>query len=89
MKKMLLVSLILLSNCTYKPIIDTSGRSGTFNESKAVELTNDLQHCRTLAKENTNFVGNVVYWTLSPTADTKYEMLVRKCLNNRGHSVLN
>ena len=79
----------LLNACAYKPIIDTAGRSGTFDSDKAKEITNDMQHCKTLAKENTTFVGNIVYWSLSPTMDTKKESLTRKCLTNRGHSVLN
>ena len=52
MKKMLCV-IILLQACVYKPVVDTAGRSGTFDKSKSEELTNDLQHCKTLAKENT------------------------------------
>ena len=92
MKTILLImlSLSLLQGCSsYKPLIDTSGRSGTFNTDQAREITNDTQHCKTLAKENTTFVGNIVYWSLSPTMDTKKESLIRKCLTNRGHSVLN
>ncbi len=80
---------LCLTNCAYKPVIDTAGRSGTFNDTKAVEITNDLQHCKTIAKNNTTFIGNIFYWSMSPTMDTKYESLVRKCLSNRGHSVLN
>ena len=80
---------LCLTNCAYNPVIDTAGRSGTFNDTKAVEITNDLQHCKTIAKDNTTFIGNIFYWSMSPTMDTKYESLVRKCLNNRGHSVLN
>ena len=38
---------------------------------------------------NTTFVGNIVYWTLSPTMDTKKESLTRKCLLGRGHNVIN
>ena len=79
----------LLNACAYKPIIDTAGKSGTFNTDQAKEITNDMQHCKTLAKQNTTFVGNIVYWSLSPTMDTKKESLTRKCLTNRGHSVLN
>ena len=92
MKKTILtlaISCTLLSACAYKPVIDTAGRSGTFNNDQAKEITNDMQHCKTLAKENTTFVGNIVYWSLSPTMDTKKESLTRKCLINRGHSVLN
>ena len=79
----------LLNACAYKPIIDTAGKSGTFNTDQAKEITNDLQHCKTLAKNNTTFVGNILYWSLSPTMDSKKESLTRKCLTNRGHSVLN
>jgi hypothetical protein len=92
MKKTILtiaISCTLLSACAYKPLIDTSGRSGTFNEDKAKEITNDIQHCKLLAKENSNFISNITYWTLSPTMDTKYESIMRKCLDKRGHSVLN
>lgn len=88
MKKMLCV-IILLQACVYKPVVDTAGRSGTFDKSQAVELTNDLQHCETIAKKNSNFVSNILYWSVSPTMDTKYEALTRKCLINRGHSILN
>ena len=79
----------LLNACAYKPLIDTAGRSGTFNSDKAKEITNDMQHCKTLAKENTTFVGNIVYWSLNQNMDTKYESIMRKCLTKRGHSVLN
>ena len=92
MKKMILtlgLLCTLLNACAYKPIIDTAGKSGTFNTDQAKEITNDLQHCKTLAKNNTTFVGNILYWTLSPTMDTKKESLTRNCLTNRGHSVLN
>ena len=92
MKKTILtigIFTLFLQGCAYKPIIDTAGRSGTFNEDKAKEITNDIQHCKLLAKENTNFISNITYWTLSPTMDTKYESIMRKCLDKRGHSVLN
>ena len=91
MKRYFLLAVFLtLLQCTYyKPIIDTAGRSGTFNENKAHEITDDLQHCQKLAKNNTSFIGNIVYWIGSPEADTEYQSLYRKCLTNRGHSVLN
>ena len=93
MKKTILFTVVfctLLSACAYKPIIDTAGRSSaSFNESQAKEITNDIQHCKTLAKDNTSFVSNIVYWSLSPTMDTKKESLTRKCLLGRGHNVLN
>ena len=79
----------LLQGCAYNPVIDTAGRSGTFNKDKAKEITNDLHHCEYLAKQNSSFVSNVLYWTVSPTLDTKYESIMRKCLTQRGHSILN
>ena len=79
----------LLASCAYKPVVDTAGRSGTFNENKAHEITNDIQHCKKLAKNNTSFLGNIIYWIGSVEADTEYQALYRKCLINRGHSVLN
>ena len=79
----------LLASCAYKPVVDTAGRSGTFDENKAHEITNDIQHCKKLAKNNTSFLGNIIYWIGSVEADTEYQALYRKCLINRGHSVLN
>ena len=93
MKKTILtlaISCTLLSACAYKPIIDTAGKSSAnFNKDQAKEITNNVQHCKTIAKENTTFVGNILYWSLSPTMDTKYESIMRKCVLSRGHSVLN
>ena len=90
MKKLIIIiGLSLLASCSYKPVVDTAGRSGTFNETKADQITNDIQHCKQVAKENSTFIGNIVYWSLSPTMDTKKESIIRKCLTNRGHSVLN
>ena len=90
-KTILLCGLLatLLNACAYKPIIDTAGRSGTFDTDQAKEITNDTQHCQTIAKDNTNFISNILYWSVSPTMDTKYESIMRKCLTKRGHSVLN
>ena len=90
-KTMLTLGIVctLLNACAYKPIIDTAGRSGTFDTDQAKEITNDTQHCQTIAKNNTNMISNIFYWSVSPTMDTKYESIMRKCLTKRGHSVLN
>ena len=53
------------------------------------EITNDKQHCKQIARENSNLVSNFSFWFMSPQAETKYRSLYRKCLINRGHSVLN
>ena len=79
----------LLNACAYKPIIDTAGRSGTFDSDQAKEITNDEMHCEKLAKDNTNFISNISFWALNQNMDTKYESIMRKCLTKRGHSVLN
>jgi len=84
-----MLSMTLLQACAYKPIIDTAGRSGTFDSDRANLITDDQLHCKTIAKDNSNFVSNILYWSLSPTMDTKYRSIVRKCLTKRGHSVLN
>ena len=93
MKKTILMTMLVctfLNACaSYKPLIDTAGRSGTFNSDQAKEITNDEMHCEKLAKDNTNFISNIVYWSLNQNMDTKYESIMRKCLTKRGHSVLN
>ncbi len=33
--------------------------------------------------------GNIIYWIGSPEAETEHQSIYRKCLVNRGHSVLN
>ena len=80
---------IFISCASYTPVVDTAGRSGTFDEDKAKEISNDLQHCKQIAKENTSVMSNISFWLLSPTAQTQYEDIYRKCMINRGHSVLN
>ena len=95
----MVLSLTLLSGCAYKPVIDTAGRSGTFNESRAEKITDDLNNCKILAKDNTNsFIesGKVVYnvwWRastlwLSDKLEYKYPKIYKNCLRNRGHSVI-
>ena len=90
-RKTLLIIIIFssLASCAYKPVVDTAGRSGTFSENKAHEITNDIQHCKKLAKNNTSFLGNIIFWIGSVEAETQYQKIYRKCLINRGHSVLN
>lgn len=91
---------LLVTGCSYNPVIDTAGRSGTFQEQKAVEITNDVQHCRELADEHTirsldmaqeAINMYVSYGTLGivPRRESTYKVRVRKCLEGRGHSVLN
>ena len=91
----------LLNACAYKPIIDTAGRSSaSFNESQAKEITNDIMICKNLAKQHTNslvesykvvhnlYLRPSTLW-LMPKAEYTNKKLVKNCLTNRGHSVLN
>ncbi|MEK9886426.1 MAG: hypothetical protein VW452_05930 [Pelagibacteraceae bacterium] len=81
--------ILFVTGCSYKPVIDSAGRSGTFQISKSDEITNDQQHCHYVAKQNVNLFSNITYWIFDPKMETKYQVLYRKCLIGRGHSVLN
>ncbi len=98
-KVTILLIVYLLMSCSYQPRIDSSGRSGTFEKSKAEEITNDLQHCEKLAKENSNllleapkYVYNYYFRAyflyLLPERELTYPAVYRKCMENRGHSVI-
>ena len=102
MKKLILLSLVLsLTSCsTYKPIIDTKGRAGTWNEARAVEITDDIQHCRTLADEHIttsmevqnfiilNILRPASFGVVSVPEDTK-KNYIKNCLKGRNHNVIN
>ena len=100
MKRIIIATAFLaLTNCAYKPVIDTAGRSGTYTEDKAREITNDIQHCDRLARENVNQltdymaqIGNTyVSWGtlgLIPKREMETHRVTRKCLEGRGHSVV-
>lgn len=100
MKKIILIiSSLLLANCAYNPKVDTVGRSGTFDKSRAEQLTNDLVICRDLTDQNVNyFVEGYAYvhnfvirpqtlW-LIPKMEYKEKKIMNNCLTGRGHSVL-
>jgi len=91
MKNILLVAIAVtfLNGCAkYQPVVDSVGRSGTFDESRAEQITDDIIMCEQVAKTNTTFLGNINHWILSPKAETQYEHIVKTCINNRGHSLL-
>ena len=84
------LSITLLQGCAkYEPLVDTRGRSGTYNESRAEEITNDKLLCSQFAKNNTTKMSNIGYWIFSPKMETRYQAYYRQCLHNRGHSVIN
>ena len=103
MKKTILTLAIycfLLSARAYKPIIDTAGRSGTFDNDRANLISDDIVICEQLAKKNTNhliesykvvhnwYIRPQTLW-LMPKAEYTNKKLVKNCLLNRGHSVIN
>nr|BAR20402.1 hypothetical protein [uncultured Mediterranean phage uvMED] len=93
MRKMVMLiglSITLLQGCAkYEPLVDTRGRSGTYNESRAEEITNDKLLCSQFAKNNTTKMSNVTYWIFSPKMETRYQAYYKQCLLGRGHSVIN
>ena len=93
MRKMIMLiglSITLLQGCAkYEPLVDTRGRSGTYNESRAEEITNDKLLCSQFAKNNTTKMSNIKFWIFSPKMETEYQSYYRQCLKGRGHSVIN
>jgi len=100
MRYILIAIMVLLTSCAYNPIVDTGGRSGTFNKDKASLITDDIQHCKKLAKNNVNslteFYKKYFNYVIRPSflyipdrVEYAYTTLTRNCLSNRGHSVLN
>jgi hypothetical protein len=101
MKKILLSLMFLnLINCTWTPIVDTKGRTGTHTQAQAENLTDDIRLCEMIAEENSNkvveagkgfynyFIRPQTLW-LSPEAKYNRETYMRNCLRGRGHNILN
>ena len=96
-----LILILTISNCsTYKPIIDTKGRAGTWNEARAVEITDDIQHCTMLADQHLSTSAEVQAWIIdnilrpaslgvvSKAEDTK-KNYIKNCLKGSNHNVIN
>lgn len=92
----ILLVILLVTSCSYKPITDSRGNKG--NEV-AMRYSDDLQTCKAIAEENTYDVieaGKVFYnWYVRPSllwlpdkAEYNYKKMVNKCMTNRGHSIL-
>jgi len=102
MKKTILMCAILvgfLNACVPNVVVDTKGRSGTFNYSTAEDLTNDKILCEQLVKDNVNlafdysryaFAKYVEIGTIGliKADELKSKKVNRECLKNRGHSTL-
>ena len=98
-KTTIILAFLALTNCAYNPVIDTAGRSGTFDSDQAKKITDDIQHCQNLADKNTFRIydslnqvwgGYFHYATLGivPQREWKYKKRVQECLKGRGHSVI-
>ena len=96
---LLAVFLTLLQACVPKMVIDTKGRSGTFDYSRAEDLTNDKIICQQLVKDNVNLVFDYTRFAftkyveigtigLIKADELKSKKIYRNCLKNRGHSTL-
>jgi anti-sigma-K factor RskA len=96
-----LILILTISNCSsYKVVVDSAGRSGTFQHAKAEQITDDTILCTKFA-ENTlsdsqEFQAWIIDNVLRPAslgvvskADDTRKNYIRKCMTNRGHSVLN
>ena len=96
-----LILILTISNCSsYKVVVDTAGRSGTFPHAKAEQITDDTILCTKFA-ENTlsdsqEFQAWIIDNVLRPAslgvvskADDTRKNYIRKCMINRGHIILN
>ena len=102
MKKLILLSLILsLTSCgTYKVVVDSAGRSGTFQHAKAEQITDDTILCTKFAENTLSDSQEFQAWLIDnifrpaslgvvSKADDTRKNYIRKCMINRGHSILN
>jgi len=96
-----LILILTISNCsTYKVVVDTAGRSGTFPDGKSENITNDTILCTKFAEDvlsdSQEFQAWIIDNILRPAslgvvskADDTRKNYIRKCMINRGHSILN
>ena len=102
MKKILLLAVFatLFQACVPKVVIDTKGRSGTFDYSRAEDLTNDKIICQQLVKDNVNLVFDYTRFaftkyveigtiSLIKSDELQSKKIYRNCLKGRNHNVIN
>ena len=93
-----IVGLFLIGCSPYTPLLDDRGKSSANIDGDSNRQYDDLSTCRMIADDNTNEIINgskIVYnkmrWRilwLSPKLKTKND-IINKCMEGRGHSVLN
>ena len=99
MRYILMVGILatFLQGCAYNPIVDHRGLDG---KNVAFRYNDDLETCRAIALKNSNFLDKthvaVFNYYIRPSLlwlpDKKKDLektLIKTCLTNRGHSVLN
>jgi|TARA_R100001224_G_C3914661_1_gene113176 hypothetical protein len=86
-----------LNACAYKPIVDHRGNKG---KDVAYRYNDDLETCKAIAYDNSNILNKIntkvfnyyirpsLLWLPDEKKD-KEQSIIRKCLESRGHSVLN
>ena len=96
-----LILILTISNCSsYKVVVDTAGRSGTFPHAKAEQITDDTILCTKFAENTLSDSQEFQAWLIDnifrpaslgvvSKADDTRKNYIRKCMSNRGHSVLN
>lgn len=76
MRKIIIISTLLVGGCAFNPIAD-------LRVSKQANLyQRDLTECRGLAEEASSVIDRI-YGTYG------YKKMVMKCLSGRGHSIIN
>lgn len=101
-KRMIVVGILLtlLQGCVPNVVVDSKGRSGTFPNSKAEDITDDKQHCETLVKKNVNVPVDWIQYGIKKyfeigslglikAGEPKSMTYNRNCLKGRGHATIN
>jgi len=95
MRKLFLI-MLLITSCAYNPVVDHRGNNG---KEVAYRYNDDLETCRSIAKNNTNsIIESAKYgynWYVRPQLlwlpdkwEPSYKPILQECLQQRGHSVL-
>lgn len=96
----IMMVLMMINACAYRPVIDTAGRSDSHVNSTAADITNDLQHCAQLADANSSLLLDSVpksVWNyyiraytlyILPERETDYKSVYKACMTQRGHAVI-
>ena len=89
------LSITLLQGCVPNMVVHTGGKSGTFNESTAKNITSDKLDCDENVIQTYDYGKFAMskYWEIATlglikAGETKTKKMKRKCLESLGHAVL-